>query len=77
MDLKNNQEILQNLKDAACPNEFIEEFFKMKEFGSSKQLIQLLYKHKACLLDGLHESQKKVDCLDYLIFKINQDLPPK
>ena len=72
MDLKNDKDILQNLKDADCSDEFIEEFFKMKEFASTKQLVQLLYKHKLKLLDCLHDSQKKINCLDYLIFRINQ-----
>ncbi len=72
MDLKNDKDILQNLKDADCSSEFMEEFFKIKEFGPSKKLVQLLYKHKFSLLDSLHDSQKKIDCLDYLIFQINQ-----
>lgn len=72
MDLKNDKDILQNLKDAECSDEFIEEFFKIKAAGLNKQLIQHLYKHKSRLLESLHDSQKKIDCLDYLIFQINQ-----
>lgn len=77
MDLKNDKDILQNLKDADCSNELIKEFFKIKESGLNRQLIRLLYKHKAQLLDCLHASQKKIDCLDYLIFQINQAVSPE
>ena len=72
MDLKNYKDILQNLKDAACSDEFIEEFFRIREHGNYKMLVQLLYKHKSQLLEALHDSQKKNDCLDYLIFQIDQ-----
>ena len=70
--MENDKDILQNLKDSDCSDEFIEEFFRIKKAGISKQLIQLLYKHKCKLLERLHNSQKKIDCLDYLIFQINQ-----
>ena len=72
MDLKNDKDILQILKDADCSDELIAKFFKIRELGLNIQLIQLLYKHKSQLLDSLHASQKKIDCLDYLIFQINQ-----
>ncbi len=72
MDLKNDKDILQNLKEADCSNEFIEEFFRIREHGNDKMLVQLLYKHKSQLLEALHDSQKKIDCLDYLIFQIEQ-----
>ena len=71
MDLQNDDAIMQNLKDAACSADFIEKFFKLKANGNTKSLVQLLYKHKAELLNNLHGFQKKIDCLDYLIFEIN------
>lgn len=73
MNIKDDN-ILQNLKDADCPKELIEEFFRMKEAGLNNQLVQLLYTQKTRLLESLHESQKKVDCLDYLIFQINRSI---
>ena len=72
MDLSRNENLIQNLRDADCSDKFIEEFFNMKNSGNTKQLLQLLYKHKSGLLEKLHNSQRKIDCLDYLIFHINQ-----
>lgn len=73
MNLGNRKEIVQNLKDAGCSDEFIDEFFNIsKKNKSEKSVIKLLYNYKKFLLKGLHDSQKKIDCLDFLIFKINQ-----
>ena len=70
--IDNEDKILQNLKDAGCTNEFVEEFFEIRKHGDTKALVQLLYKHKTQLLSSLHDFQKKIDCLDYLVFQINQ-----
>lgn len=73
MNLGNRKEIVQNLKDAGCSDEFIDEFFNIsKKNKSEKSVIKLLYNYKKFLLKDLHDSQKKIDCLDFLIFKINQ-----
>lgn len=73
MNLGNRKEIVQNLKDAGCSDEFIDEFFNIsKKNKSEKPVIKLLYNYKKFLLKDLHDSQKKIDCLDFLIFKINQ-----
>ncbi len=69
MDLENSEDVLQNLKGAACCEALINEFFSLKEQGNKKSITQLLYR-KNQLLKNLHESQKQIDCLDYLIFKI-------
>lgn len=63
----NNKNILENLKDAGCEQNFINEFFKYDK----KTQLNLLKNHRINLLDRLHESQKQIDCLDYLIFNLN------
>ncbi len=72
MDLQNDKALMQNLKDSGCSENFIKEFVILKKQGNNNRLIQVLYKHKAKLLANLHDFQKKIDCLDYLIFQINQ-----
>lgn len=64
----NRKNILENLKDAGCEQNFINEFFK---YEKTVQL-NLLAKHRINLLDKLHKSQKQIDCLDYLIFNLKQ-----
>ncbi len=74
MDLKKDRDIIQTLKLADCTNEFIAKFFEIKQLGNSRQLVRLLYNHKKQLLDKLHKAQKEIDCLDYLIFQLNENI---
>lgn len=60
--------IIQNLKDAGCSENFVQNFFKLDE----KEQFDLLAKHRINLLDDLHKNQKQIDCLDYLIFNLKQ-----
>lgn len=68
---KNN--IISNLKDADCTQDTIEQVLTMEESGNIKGLLKILHKHKKNLLDSLHKKNKQIDCLDYLIFKIEQE----
>ncbi len=60
----------QCLKDAGCEDTVIERF--LEDFGSGrlKESIRILQKHRETLLDDLHRGQKRIDCLDYLIFML-------
>lgn len=57
----------QNLIDAGCSHEFIEQFGRAQSKG--EQLRQLQTRRKE-LLGGIHSEQRKLDCLDYLIYEI-------
>ena len=41
---------------------------RLKE-GSGK----VLKKHWRCLLDKIHEGQKQIDCLDYLLYQMEKE----
>lgn len=60
----------ENLMDAGCCGDTIEEFIKCQEEGKIGELLCILGEHRAELLENIHEGQKKLDCLDYLIYKI-------
>ena len=64
----NKDLIIQNLKDAGCEQNLIDEFLKLEESAQLK----LLAKHRSNLLEELHKNQKQIDCLDYLIFNLKQ-----
>ncbi len=72
MTQEQDKTILQNLIDAGCSENFIDKFFKIKELGSIKLLIPMLNRHKIKLLNDLHNLQKQIDCLDYLIFNFDK-----
>lgn len=63
----------RNLNDAGC-NEMTKKFFlELYVSGKMKEGIHLLQKHRNTLLDNIHESQKKIDALDFLLFKMRND----
>ena len=41
--------------------------------GKLKEGIHLLQRHRMTLLDDVHEGQKKIDALDFLLFKMRHD----
>lgn len=65
--------IVQNLIDAGCGQEFIAEFMEdFRKKNLSKDL-KLLAAHRRSLLDNLHKEQKRIDCLDYLVYKMEKE----
>ena len=56
----------RNLRDAGCCDE--REFTELGRGGREAEQRRLLSKRRAELLDELHESQRRIDCLDYLIY---------
>jgi hypothetical protein len=69
-----NQEeaLIQNLRDADCTPDAIELFMKCYEQEEISEQLRILTKHRGVLLDYVHDNQKKLDCLDFLIFKIKK-----
>lgn len=70
---KPEQAVITNLADAGCDKEQIEQFMDFLKSGRKEAGLSLLAKHRRFLLDCYHADQKKIDCLDYLIYKMNQN----
>lgn len=70
---KQKQAVVANLADAGCDKEQIEQFMDFLKSGRKEAGLSLLAKHRRFLLDCYHADQKKIDCLDYLIYKMNQN----
>ncbi len=70
---KQEQAVVANLADAGCDKEQIEQFMDFLKSGRKEAGLSLLAKHRRFLLDCYHADQKKIDCLDYLIYKMNQN----
>ena len=66
-------QIVQNLKDAGCTDEVIRTFLEDLEQGTFSDGVKLLQKHRRFLLNNTHEWQKKIDCLDYLIYQMKEN----
>ena len=59
--------ILQSMADAGCGTTETERAKLFFETGDTDGLVRFLRKCRCSRMDELHESQRKVDCLDFLI----------
>lgn len=64
---KELEKILTNLSDAGCGSDELQKARQLYEAGDTEALIRFFRKCRCSRMDELHESQRKVDCLDYLI----------
>lgn len=71
MDLKR---LKQNLSDAGCCNETSEDIIRMCEAGNIEGALRMMKKDRCRLMDELHESGRKVDCLDFLIRSTEKEM---
>ena len=61
------EKILTNMKDAGCGSDDLEKAKRLYEAGDADALIRYFRRCRCSRMEELHESQRKVDCLDYLI----------
>lgn len=64
--------LYQNLMDAGCDKEMTETCMELAREGQKTELLRLLSCHKQKLLKTMHKSQKEIDCLDFLTFRIEK-----
>lgn len=65
-------DFLQNLKDAGCESQTIEKVCRLYHSGQVQDAVKILRRHRCSLMDSLHESQRKVDCLDFLVRRMEK-----
>lgn len=65
--------LTQNLQDAGCDNETIKEFFELLSKNEMDKIFKLLAKYRETLLKTLHDNQKEIDILDYLILDLRKN----
>lgn len=66
------QAVIQNLNDAGCTQDVVEQFLTLWEKSERDTQLGFLRRHRRFLLDGIHVEQKKLDCLDYLIYQLEK-----
>lgn len=72
---KKETDLLRNLKDAGCDAGTIRTFFQLGQENKTMQQKRLLSGRRKLLVQALHEDQKKIDCLDFLIFSLERTTP--
>ncbi len=73
MNSYNENAIVQNLIDAGCGKEFIAEFMNDFRAENVSKSLKLLETHRRLLLDNLHKEQERIDCLDYLVYRMTKE----
>lgn len=62
----------RNLEDAGCGNELVQQFMELQDKGEEEKQLLLLSDHRKSLLDQIHREEKKIDCLDYLVYRLQK-----
>ena len=61
------ERILMNMDDAGCSRADIERVCSLHEAGLDDEIVKCLRRCRCDLIEELHMSQRKVDCIDHLI----------
>lgn len=62
----------QNLVDAGCGPEIVRQCMALAQKQDQAELMRVLSRHRRTLLDTLHQSEKQIDCLDYLVYTLEK-----
>ncbi len=65
--------VCQNLKDAGCDSQTTEQCMSLIRNGDYCGLMTILISYRKTLLNSVRLGQKQIDCLDYLIYKIQKE----
>lgn len=65
--------ITQNLRDAGCPEDFIRRFLASLTSGTPAEQERLLDQERRCILEKVHDEQKRLDCFDYLRYALKKE----
>ncbi len=64
--------VIQNLRDAGCDEKAIAAYLDCIMNGRETESLRLLKKQRSLLLDAVHREERKIDCLDYLMYQMQK-----
>lgn len=70
LGIYSREDVIQNLKDAGCSEKTIGSF--LASFNEKEQQLKLLEVQRNDLLERVHKEEKRISCLDYLVYQIQQ-----
>lgn len=73
MEALEHARLLRNLKDAGCGPLPTARILALRENGNQREILRILACHRRRLLEKVHAAQKELDCLDYLVFNLQQN----
>lgn len=68
------EKLRTNLADAGCSEPETDCIIRMYESGSRKDALQMMKRSRCRLMEQLHESGRKVDCMDFLIRSTEKEM---
>lgn len=71
-ETREKQALIDNLMDAGCDPETVDRFLSCWMEARVGEQLRLLAEHRSHLLDRVHEEEKRIDCLDYLVYQIEK-----
>ena len=66
------QDLILNLKAAGFERTLIREFLNCWKTGKTAEQLRLLAQKREGLLDRVHQEERQIHCLDYLVYQIGQ-----
>ena len=60
----------EHLEDAGCETEMIRDFLGWFDKGQQTKQLELLERQREYLLGRVHTDERRISCLDYLIYQI-------
>ena len=67
------QEVIETLKDAGMSSTEIEDFLKIYNTDNVNKKCEYLFEKRKQTLNKVHKEEEKINCLDYLIYKIKKE----
>ena len=68
------EELSQALRDAGCNDAAVKEFMRLYTEGQNAKAQKLLSQHRKELLAGIHAEERKISCLDYLVYEMDRSM---
>lgn len=65
--------IRRNLSDAGCDDLLIEQFLMLEKKKKRREQYRLLARYKESLLEVLHQELYQIDCLDYMVYSMQEE----
>ena len=63
----------QTLIDAGCGQELVQRCAALIEGENTAEALRILSRHRRTLLDTVHQGERQIDCLDYLVYKLEKE----
>lgn len=73
MRYRSKEAVIENLQDAGCGEQTITDFLSCLKKGQSHRQLRLLGEHRAVLLNQLHEERRRLEHINLLSYRLQND----